>query len=238
MKRVLVLIAFFSGVWISHSQSLQIVNFDTVVMGNAFTSDDIYGKASIRNTSTTSKTVKVRRHYNPSNALVDSNAICWGFCFEPEVDVSPIGITIAAGATNSIDFSGHVYPDKDGVARTGQIMYTFFVDESPEDSVSILITFEVTPTFSITRFETNHRLGRVYPNPASDVIEINLEVKPEEGASISFTDITGRVVKTIALSAHDQVHRMTVSDLPMGVYLYTVHVNGRPESTRRLVIRR
>lgn len=232
------LIVFISAAWSIQSQSLQIVNYDSLVMGNAFTSDDIYGKASVRNISSSPKTVKVKRHYNPSNSLVDSNAICWGFCFEPEVNVSPIGITIAAGATNSVDFSGHVYPDKDGVARTGQIMYTFFVDESPDDSVSILVTFEVTQTFSISKVETSNRIAGVYPNPASDFIECILELKAHESAHISFADLTGRVIKSMLFNSNNQKHIISVADLKPGIYLYTTYINGRPESTRRLVVRR
>lgn len=220
------------------AQSLQITQFDSLVKGNAFTSDDIYGKASVRNNSPFPKIVKVKRHYNPSNALVDSNAICWGFCFEPEVDVSPVGITIAAGATNSVDFSGHVYPDKDGVARSGQIMYTFFVDESPNDSVSIVVTFEVTQTFSVSKLEASNRLVSMYPNPASDFVEFNVELNSSENARISFTDITGRIVRVVQLSPADQKHRIVISDLNPGIYLYTLTVNGKPESTRRLVIKR
>lgn len=220
------------------AQSLQIVSFDSLVMGNAFSSDDIYGKAAVRNNSSVSKVVMVKRHYDHTNALVDSNAICWGFCFEPNVNVSPVGISIAAGATNSVDFSGHVYPDKDGVPRTGQIMYTFFVDESPDDSVSILVTFEVTQTFSVTKYQPISRVGNLFPNPASDVTEFQLELKTHERAYLAFTDITGRVVKNIPLSSQDKTHRIFVNDLQPGVYLYSVYINDRPEVTRRLVIRR
>ncbi|MFN3951703.1 MAG: T9SS type A sorting domain-containing protein [Thermaurantimonas sp.] len=220
------------------AQSLQITQFDSLVKGNAFTSDDIYCKASVRNNSSSPKIVKVKRYYNPSNALVDSNAICWGFCFEPEVNVSPVGITIAAGATNSVDFSGHVYPDKDGVARSGQIMYTFFVDESPSDSVSIIVTFEVTQTFSVSKLEGLNRIVSVYPNPASEFIDFNVELNLSERARVSFTDITGRIVKVVPLSSGDQKHRIVISDLNPGIYLYTLTVDGKPESTRRLVIKR
>ncbi|WP_409772655.1 T9SS type A sorting domain-containing protein [Thermaurantimonas sp.] len=217
---------------------MQIVSFDSVVMGNAFNSDDIYAKAAIKNVSSSAKVVKVKRYYNVNNALVDSNAICWGFCFEPKVSISPIGISIAAGATNSVDFSGHVYPDKDGVARSGQIMYTFFVDESPNDSVSILVTFEVTPTFSVAKFLTGSRIGSLYPNPASEFVELLLELKGYEQAKIAFTDITGRIVKAVQLSSAEAVHRISVQDLKPGVYLYTVYINDKAEVTRRLTIRR
>lgn len=238
MKKILLTAVGFALMVLSQAQSLQIVSFDTVVMGNAFTSDDIYAKAAIKNTSSTAKVVKVKRYYDVNNALVDSNAICWGFCFEPKVSVSPIGISIAAGATNSVDFSGHVYPDKDGVARSGQIMYTFFVDESPNDSVSIVVTFEVTPTFSVAKLQTGSRVGSVYPNPAGDVVEFFLDLKGYEQGRIAFTDITGRVVKSVQLSNIDAVHRINVHDLKPGVYLYTVYINGRAEVTRRLTVKR
>ncbi|GCD77198.1 hypothetical protein JCM31826_06800 [Thermaurantimonas aggregans] len=207
-------------------------------MGNAFTSDDIYAKAAVKNVSSSAKMVKVKRYYNASNALVDSNAICWGFCFEPKVSVSPNAINIAAGATNSVDFSGHVYPDKDGVARSGQIMYTFFVDESPNDSVSIVVTYEVTPTFRVAKFQNGNRVGSLFPNPAGDVVELHLELKGNEQGRIAFMDITGRIIKSVQLSNIDAVHRINVHDLKPGVYLYTVYINERAEVTRRLTVRR
>lgn len=219
-------------------QSLQIVSFDTIVQGNAFTSDDIYGKAAIKNNSATAKVVKVKRHYDASNPLIDSNAICWGFCFETTVDISPMGISIAPGSTNSIDFSGHVYPDKDGIARAGQIMYTFFVDENPQDSASILITFEVSPTFSIAKYQNLNRTLSIYPNPGKNWVELSMEINANESAIISFADITGRIVKSTVLQSGESLHRLNISDLKAGIYLYTVSINHAVVATRRLVVKK
>lgn len=223
---------------ISVGQSLQIVSYDTIVQGNAYTSNDIYGKAAIKNISSTAKIVKVKRHYDTSNPLVDSNAICWGFCFETTVDVSPIGISIAPGTINSHDFSGHVYPDKDGIARSGQIMYTFFVDENPQDSVSILITFEVTPTFSLVKYNIPGRSISMYPNPGKNWVELYLEVQYNEIANISFADITGRTVKTSILQPGQSIHRLNISDLKPGIYLYSIYINDAVLATRRLIVKR
>ncbi|MBS1771557.1 MAG: T9SS type A sorting domain-containing protein [Bacteroidetes bacterium] len=59
----------------------------------------------------------------------------------------------------------------------------------------------------------------VYPNPASNVLQINLQWKEAQPFTVSITDITGRVVKQYSEPAAKQYSRTIVtSDLQNGTY--------------------
>jgi hypothetical protein len=58
---------------------------------------------------------------------------------------------------------------------------------------------------------------KLYPNPASDVITIE---DPSGEGQLEFTDMTGRVVKSVPLNA--TVTTISIADLPAGMYTYRV----------------
>jgi len=60
--------------------------------------------------------------------------------------------------------------------------------------------------------------SRVYPNPAKD--ELRVEMSNTHGATISITDIAGRIVRVIHLEGNDSF--VDVSELISGIYFVTV----------------
>lgn len=70
----------------------------------------------------------------------------------------------------------------------------------------------------------------VFPNPASDMIVVNVETaQVDQNYSINITDVTGRVVRSQGLnaSANASVNEVvSISELPSGVYSVSVEANG------------
>ena len=88
------------------------------------------------------------------------------------------------------------------------------------------------PTVSINEVENTFGLN-VYPNPASDVI--NVSVNKAVDATISIIDVTGKVVKTSALNG--MTTALNTSDLTSGIYHVKI-TDGASTSTQKVVIRK
>ncbi len=228
-KLILLALMIPSLVW---GQSLEILGFDSIVYGHSSNSMDIYGAAAIRNNSTTDIGVKVKRHVlDTTNVLTSSNAICWGLCFATTVDESPDAITIDAGTTNFSDFNGHVYPPMDGVPRSGQIMYTFFDELNPNDSVSITVTYVTTNTFSVGSFAQKE--FSIYPNPTRNRVWIEGKNITTGNADVIINDVIGNTVmqKSINLTSRQQID---LGALRSGYYFISLYHEGKLIATKRV----
>jgi hypothetical protein len=75
----------------------------------------------------------------------------------------------------------------------------------------------------------------IYPNPASDFIELDLSVKSLAGADISIFNAIGKVVKTVGSGGESKI-RINTSDLEKGMYFVVVKSGDGMKSTSKLVI--
>jgi hypothetical protein len=78
--------------------------------------------------------------------------------------------------------------------------------------------------------ETTQNIARIYPNPAADVINIELKEKAER---IVLTDVSGRVVYTHAVSA--ATHAINTENLNNGVYFVKIYT-AEKQSIEKIVI--
>ncbi|MBR9922635.1 MAG: S8 family serine peptidase [Bacteroidetes bacterium] len=60
---------------------------------------------------------------------------------------------------------------------------------------------------------------RLSPNPASDVLQYNLEIHPGDLESIYISDLNGRILQTLPLQLQSQ---MELGNIPVGTYRFTV----------------
>lgn len=222
------------------AQSLQVTHLDSVVMGNAHHAGDIEGISVVKNISSDTLEVRFRRIDGNYNALTDSNAICWGLCFTTNISVSPLSFTksMAPGARDTA--ITHVYPDKDGVGRTGSITYVYFVENSPTDSVAYSVRYEVTPDLSTRELMPERRTSlEVFPNPATQGnAQLDYELaNTTTAATFEMLNLVGEVVLRRSLEAKEGQLRLDLRGLAPGVYYYTLKQEGKSLSTKKLVIR-
>lgn len=85
---------------------------------------------------------------------------------------------------------------------------------------------------------TNHTSVKVYPNPASDVINVELSVINDTPLHAHLTDLQGRTVKTwnTALNAGLQTLSWPVDNMPKGFYLLHIHTSGNTGTTFKICI--
>jgi hypothetical protein len=218
------------------AQSLEVVSFDSVVVGHPTASSDIYGFASIKNNAPYDIEVMVTRTVDTTIELTQLNAICWGLCYAPEVDTTPSPITIGAGNTNSTDFNGHVYPPMDGTPRTGAITYTFFDKNDPSDQVSITVMYITTESFSVFNNEAKKSEFKAYPNPAKDVVFIDMHNINSGDVRVVVNDVIGNTIMEKQLSTFSNRETIDVHSLRSGYYFFNLYIDGKVVGTKRIHI--
>ncbi len=82
-----------------------------------------------------------------------------------------------------------------------------------------------------------HELPKMhlYPNPARDVVYINLGSTTEEEAVIRLLDINGRVVHNEKMPAGHQIYQLNVHDLVQGMYVLQWIESGQIRAIEKIV---
>jgi hypothetical protein len=121
------------------------------------------------------------------------------------------------------------------LAVDGGYVISTFVEANDGLSYPGLIKTDAMGNISGLGFEANDINQRVtvYPNPAAEYVVFELQ-KPMHSATIKVTDITGRLVATIPLTAEKTTWQ--TAGLPSGVYLYRIAGNAIVASGRLVVL--
>ena len=223
---------------VAMAQSLTIATIDTSkAVGDANTAHDLESHINIRNNSSQSMDVGCKRIDKNYNALTDSNAICWVTCYLTSISVSPQTITIGAGqATGGADvFIGHVYPDQDGVNRKGSITYVWYDINNPSDSVAYTVNYKVTGGVGLE--EKSFDEFSVYPNPASNVLNVKYTGNRSQNSTFELVNMVGTKVYSRELTNVDEELKLDISKLSRGVYFYIIKSDGQVTSSKKLVIK-
>jgi len=120
--------------------------------------------------------------------------------------------TIAANVDITYDAGTRVRLIKDFHARRGSTFHAF-IDGCDDSSVADKQETSFAPDI------------RLYPNPATHTIHVEYELSENSLANISIFDAFGKVVKNvpnIELFAGTQTLNTDISDLPAGMYFYTI----------------
>jgi len=76
---------------------------------------------------------------------------------------------------------------------------------------------------------------KVYPNPATEKVNINLTNETSEKVSVIVINNLGQVVKSVELSGMEINYSLNTADLPKGMYHITTSIGDR-SSTKKLII--
>lgn len=78
--------------------------------------------------------------------------------------------------------------------------------------------------------------SNVYPNPNNGRMSMDYELKEGSKGELSIFDLQGRRIKNVELEQGKHSLEVDGSDMPSGVYLYNVSINGSIVTTNKLVI--
>lgn len=137
--------------------------------------------------------------------------------------------------TRYINNEARTVPMDMKLAEDGGYVISTFVEANDGLSYPGLIKTDAMGNISGLGFEANdiNQRVKVYPNPAAEYVVFELQ-KPMLSATIKVTDITGRLVATIPLTAEKTTWQ--TAGLPSGVYLYRIAGNAIVASGRLVVL--
>jgi hypothetical protein len=87
-------------------------------------------------------------------------------------------------------------------------------------------TYQYVHTSGIYEANTNNNTVKLYPNPASDRLNILFAAQPGANYQITISDIAGKTIQAMDYTCNDGAISMEVSSLKTGIYLLTLS-NGQ-----------
>jgi len=245
MKRILLSIIFiFSLIISANAQQLELYWNDeklpdTVgIYGDADGDFELVFEAYLKNGTDRDLRIGAARETLQAVEGTD-NSFCWsGSCYSPMTDTSDATHDLLLPAGNfSPDppFSGH-YTHLSKFGET-MVKYTLFERGNLDNSVSVVVIFK----YSLTGIEDNSfndiSFSNVYPNPATSTVNFDYKLSSNSNATISIVNLLGNVVKRSNLNPASNKISIDVSNLPQGVYFYSIDVNGKVYKTQKLIVK-
>jgi len=238
-KIVLFVFLAMTTFYYGYSQSLTLADSTGPLANNANVTrqghnmdDEIPCHIFVRNTTAAAIDVIVKK-VEISLVSGSVNTFCWGLCFPPNVYVSP-PFTLNANTTDSVNFSGHYNPLT--FAGASVIRYVFYVQSNPNDSVCVNVTYDALYV-GINNQTAKNILSGAYPNPSNNTVNFDYSLNTENEGSVIIRNLVGSVVKKSTLTSAEGKLSVFTGDLPEGIYFYSLDVDGKTMTTRKLIVR-
>ncbi len=189
--------------------------------------------AEIVNINATETYDVVVENYNPVLVPGHATYFCWVICYDTTVFLSPDFITLGPGASTT-SFVNYVVPSS--ISGHDEITYRFYDKHGNSDTVYVTFTYDFT-TVGILEMTTSKNLLSIKgPNPANTHTEISYVLSGQKDARIIVTNMLGSKVKEINLSGNQNTLTVPVKDLLSGVYVYSLVVDGKVMSSKKLIV--
>lgn len=239
MKRILLVVMAAFSVAAVQAQSqlpLQTQNAPATVYGGYTQPAPLVASFPVVNTGSQALNIKVARKVI-SEVAGSENNFCWGVnCYPPFVSVSPDAENIAAGATNSSFIADYTPMNMPGITI---IRYSFFKENST-DSIHTTVRFDATSAVNSTKKNMDNvaSISAPSPNPARDLtmIRYNLPGNTRNNKLKVFNAIGG-VVKEVSLTQKQGDLILVTSQLPNGIYFYTLQSDNNSVVTKKLIVK-
>ena len=149
------------------------------------------------------------------------------------------GVTIARVVTQGNGATGHTYTITDnGLTNGTTYTYELFAIDVNDDRQS-LQTLSATPSRGAAEV-TEYALCQNYPNPFNPGTEIGFDLVERGLVSLKVYNLLGQEVATLLnreLAAGHHTTNFTADNLPSGVYLYRMTVNGFVAEKKMLLMK-
>lgn len=142
-----------------------------------------------------------------------ANGSTWSDAFD---DVTPGNFTLINGGTVSF----HVAPYFAG--KTG----TYLLD----------VNITRAPTVGIGEPEALREI-RTYPNPATDMVTIDLNGSDANLEAIELMAVDGKTLRSVNTAAHEKLVRLPLNEIASGVYFLRL-TTDRGTATRKILVQK
>ena len=117
------------------------------------------------------------------------------------------------------------------------VYYKFFNIDNLNDTVSIYVQTEIWHLGINESLNATTELGLAYPNPACDMLTIRYVLRGAGTARLALQNVLGTVIREETVDNGSGTIKMNVSDLPQGLYFYSLYVNGKSVSTKKVIVK-
>ncbi|MFO8055591.1 MAG: T9SS type A sorting domain-containing protein [Bacteroidales bacterium] len=224
---------FAQSLSLMHNQDSLTHGEEVHVYGDT-TTNVVYAYVDVVNNTDFDIDVHVRK-YEQTLVGGSENYFCWGQCYPPSAYVSSAAITVDSQSV-SYEFEGEYMPHEN--LGTSKIMYVFFDESDPDDSVAVVVNYVVTPV-NMEEAGFEPLFSAAYPNPSDDQVAFKYELPATvRDAKVVIRNMIGAVVKEAPLSGKSGEVTIETGDLNEGMYFYSYILEGKTHSTKKLVIQR
>lgn len=163
-----------------------------------------------------------------------TNSFCFGVnCYPTTISVSPLPETIAAGAINGT-FKADITSNE--ISGSWSIKYTFYLESNPAEKVSVIFN-GTTNSVSVEENKVKEEKFYAFPNPASESVNIKFDVLNASNNKVVFTDLTGKIVREIALQKDADVLNVNLDGFKNGIYFYSLVEGTQRKFTKKLIVK-
>jgi hypothetical protein len=226
-----------------HTYSLK---FDTCVLTASKTS--VANVAFVLNT-----TAPLNGEFYINNMTIGSSSTpCTATTLTPSFTSSSVGLTATLVGSNTGGtpaFQGWNFGDTTAIATTATASHAYSKSSTHtakyivydacgvDYSVSHPVTV-VAPTTAVSAAQANISSTKVYPNPVSDMVNVEMELKSSSAVKITLTDLMGKEVMTIANGNMSSLNEsFSVANLNKGIYTVNYFINGSAAKAEMLMVK-
>jgi hypothetical protein len=172
---------------------------------------------------------------NTGNAILNISGITLSGTNAADFVLGSIPTSVAAGSTGS--FTVTFSPT--GVAGAKIATINIASNDADEGSYQVNISSNATAvTTAINNVQANISSYKLYPNPSTERVTVELELKSESDVKIALSDMMGREVITIAQGTMSSLKAdFHVGSLSKGAYIITYLINGIPAKSELLMVK-
>lgn len=219
------------------------VDGDTVLVAFHPSTDhgwtEIYVYLDVRNNTASAMTMRVKKTELKIRSD-EYHSFCFAnFCYDSSVYVSLYSAVVDPGKTDS-SFSGHFRFD-DLLHPPGEciVAYTFFNVNDPGDSSIVYVKYNTAMFTGVAEATVSDLSGSIlFPNPANNFVTFNSGNIHSvlESAKLRICNTSGKEIISIPISEWKEGQMINISDLPSGVYFYSIVRRENAGLWKKLVV--
>ncbi len=248
MKKILTSIFAFLIASVGFGQSIHIWDSGIDVTGDTVIVPITAGSANLNDLELHNTTaVIVNFQCNRTITPIDSCAnvyYCTGVqCYSPHTQPTwtPTGPSESIGASailpsgpGTYGIAAH-YDACPTICNDIYVLYRVYNTGASNDTARVTLHYMCTS--AINEEEQAIISSSIFPNPSSTTASISYEMKEQYShGKIVVYDMLGKSVKEMAIADKQGVARLNVSDLNEGVYFYSIVVDNKAITTKKLIV--
>lgn len=162
------------------------------------------------------------------------NTFCIGTCVDPSTMQSFVPLVLAPGETSTSD-QFHILYNPAGLTGVCTVKYTF----TCRSEYVIVVNF-ISGEVSVADAPATFNSFSAYPNPATSSVTFQYALanrSTSDAADIVITNLIGNRVRVIPVAGNSGKKTIDISNMVAGIYFYSLEINGKPVSTKKLIIK-